>query len=313
MLAEPRARIVAIDNLLAEGRGRDALTRALDAVSGVTRSPSGHLAFVDAAVLDQSSTEDVWRVGFGRPPAPWLAPGEPKDFIGPFVLEKRHPLLAGVTLGGVVWAGAAPIAASAVRPVVSTGDQVLVGPAAGPASPSRTAILLNLDLDRTNLIRSPDWPILISNIVEMRRQQLPGPERWNYRSGEWVRVRLDRDPKAQLRFRCGAIERTLPAGRLIEFIAPSPGGLLQILDGDEILFEIGVNFLDETETALRDRTTGDFGEIGDVTGLRAETSATSDPLFWILLVIGATAMVMNWSLLAPAPASRGSVSQSFRQ
>ena len=147
----------------------------------------------------------------------------------------------------------------------------------------------------------------------MRRQQLPGPERWNYRSGEWVRVRLDRDPKAQLRFRCGAIERTLPAGRLIEFIAPSPGGLLQILDGDEILFEIGVNFLDETETALRDRTTGDFGEIGDVTGLRAETSATSDPLFWILLVIGATAMVMNWSLLAPAPASRGSVSQSFRQ
>ena len=299
MLAEPRARIVAIENQLPEGRGRDAVTRALEAVSGVTRSASGHLAFVDAATLDQPSTTDVWRVGFGRAPARWLAAGESKDFAGPFVLEKRHPLLLGVTFGGVVWTGAMPIAAGVVRPLISTGDQVLAGIAEGPAFASRPTTLLNIDLDRTNLIRSPDWPILISNLVEMRRQQLSGPERWNYRTGEWVRVRLDRDPKAQLRFRCGAVERTLPAGRLIEFIAPSPGGLLQILDGDEVLFEIGVNFLDETETALRDRSTGDSGVIGEAAGLRAETSATSDPLFWILLAFGTTAMMLNWSLPAP--------------
>ena len=113
-----------------------------------------------------------------------------------------------------------------------------------------------------------------------------------------------------MRFRCGSVERTLPAGRLIEFIAPSPGGLLQILDGDEVLFEIGVNFLDETETALRDRSIGDTGEIGEVAGRRAETSATFDPLFWILLTIGATALILNWCLLAPARAARGSASQA---
>jgi hypothetical protein len=220
------------------------------------------------------------------------------------VLEKRHPLLLGVTLGGVVWTGASPIAAGVVRPILSTGDQVLAGLATGSAFVGRTAILLNIDLDRTNLIRSPDWPILISNLVEMRRQQLPGPERWNYRSGEWVRVRLDKDPKAQLRYRCGTVERTLPAGRLIEFIAPSPGGLLQILDGDEVLFEIGVNFLDEAETALPDRSTGDSGEIGEVAGLRAETGATSDPLFWILLAIGTAALMLNWYLLAPGHGPR---------
>jgi hypothetical protein len=311
MLAEPRARIVGIENLLPEGRGRDAMTRALEAVSAVTRAASGHLAFVEAATLDQPSATDVWRVGFGRAPAAWVAAGESKDFIGPFVLEKRHPLLLGVTLGGVVWAGAAPIAAGAVRPIVSTGDQALAGIAAAPTLAGRTAILFNIDLDRTNLIRSPDWPILVSNLVEMRRQQLPGPERWNYRSGEWVRVRLDRDPKAQLRFRCGAVERPLPAGRLVEFIAPSPGGLLQLLDGDEVLFEIGVNFLDEIETALRDRSTGDSGQSGEAAGLRSETSATSDPLFWILLAIGATAMILNWCLLAPVRARSGSVPQAF--
>ena len=175
----------------------------------------------------------MWRVGFGRAPAAWLAKGEPHDFIGPFVLEKRHPLLLGITLGGVVWTGAVPLAAEAVRPLVAAGDQALVGMPVGGRPQTEPAILFNLDLDRTNLIRSPDWPILISNLIEMRRQSLPGPERWNYRVGEWVRVRLARDPKGPLRLRCGAVERALPAGRELEFIAPSPGGLLQILEGPE--------------------------------------------------------------------------------
>jgi len=232
-------------------------------------------------------------------PAAWLAKGEPRDFIGPFVLEKRHPLLLGMTLDGVVWAGAMPLAAGAVRPLVSAGDQVLIGMPALTAARTRTEpeILFNLDLDRTNLIRSPDWPILISNLIEMRRQSLPGPERWNYRVGEWVRVRLARDPKSPLRFRCGAVERALPAGRELEFIAPSPGGLLQVLEGDEMLFELGVNFLDEYETNLRHQATADAGELADVAGLRVESGPASDPLFWLLLTIGGSAIVVNWCLL----------------
>ena len=48
---------------------------------------------------------------------------------------------------------------------------------------------------------------------------------WNYRIGEWVRVRLGRTPQKPVRFRCGSVERTLPAGDRLEFVAPSPGGL----------------------------------------------------------------------------------------
>jgi hypothetical protein len=301
VLAEPRPQVVGVENDLREGRGRQALLKALGALSGVTRAESGHLVFADGGDLDRSHSPGVWRVGFGRPPPGWLAKGEPKDFIGPFVLEKRHPLLLGVTLGGVVWSGAVPLAAGAVRPLVSAGDQVLVGmpAAASTKTPAEPAVLFNLDLDRTNLIRAPDWPILISNLIEMRRQSLPGPERWNYRVGEWVRVRLGRDPKGPLHFRCGAVERALPAGRQLEFIAPSPGGLLQILEGDQVLFELGVNFLDESETDLRDRATADVGELTDVAGLRAESGPASDPLFWLLLAIGGMAIVVNWCLLSP--------------
>jgi hypothetical protein len=206
----------------------------------------------------------------------------------------------------VVWTGALPLAAGAVRPLISTGPHALAG-LAGSARTLEPDVVVNLDLDRTNLIRSPDWPILISNLVEMRRESLPGPERWNYRVGEWVRVRLGRDPTGPLRIRSGGVERTLPAARVLEFIAPSPGGLLQIVEGPEriggsetVLFELGVNFLDETESNLRDRATADAGRFADVAALRSENGPESDPLFWVLLAIGSVAILSNWWLLAPA-------------
>jgi Ca-activated chloride channel homolog len=296
VLAEPRPRIVAVDNQLPAGRGRDALVRALDAVSGVTRAEPGHLAFVEADRLDGPETPGVWRVGFGRPPEAWLSPGEAEDFGGPYVIEKRHPMLLGVTLGGIAWTGARPLAQGVVHPLVSAGNRPLAG-LHHPAAGSDVSLLFNIDLDRTNLIRSPDWPILVSNLVDMRRAALPGPQRWNYRVGEWVRVRLGRDPAGPLRYRAGGVERTLPAARQIEFLAPSPGGLLQLLEGDDVLYELGVNFLDEAETDLRRQTTTEIGELSETSGPRAAGGPASDPLFWLLLAIGGTAIVANWCVL----------------
>jgi hypothetical protein len=301
VLAEPRPRIVAVDNRLKEGRGREALANALAAVSGITRAEQSHLVFVDGGDLDRPGDPGTWRAGFGRPPEKWRTAGAPRDFVGPFLLEKRHPLLLGVTLGGVVWAGVSPLAASAVHPLASAGDQALIGLRSASSAGESPAFLFNVDLDSTNLIRAPDWPIVISNIVEMRRHGLPGPERWNYRVGEWIRAGLGRDPKAALRSRSGGVERAIPAGQRIEIIAPSPGGLLEILEGDDVLFELGVNFLDETEGDLRRQTTADTGSLADGSDLRADAGVTSDPLFWVLLATAGLAIMANWCLL---PASR---------
>jgi hypothetical protein len=295
-LVEPRPQEVGVENHLPDGRGRQALSKALASLSGVTLAEHGHLAFIPASQLDQPVAPGVWRVGFGRAPATLISPGEARDYIGPFVPEKRDPLMEGITLGGVVWTGASPLAPG-VHPLVSSGDQpliVLLG------QRPESGILFNLDLDRTNLVRAPDWPILISNLVEMRRQSLPGPDRWNYRIGEWVRVRLGRDPKGPLRFRCGAIERTLPAGRSVEFAAPSPGGLLQVMEGNDVLFELGVNFLDEDESNLRAKSTSETGKFDNASqGLRSENGPASDPLFWALVVIGGLAIILNWYWLSP--------------
>jgi len=291
-LVEPRPRIVSIENKLANGRGREALDRALRSLAGITRSDMAQLVFGPADLLEPPPQAGVWRVGFGRAPARFLSQGSSQDLVGPFIPEKRHPLLQGTTFAGVVWTGALSVNLAAVHPVLSSGNQPLI---ALPGASLEAGVLFNIDLDRTNLLRAPDWPILISNIVELRRQNLPGPERWNYRAGEWIRVRLGRDPKGPLRFRCGAVDRELPGARLMEFTAPAPCGLLEIREGEELAFQLGVNFLDEIETNLSDRVRGEFGKANpQASGVLTETGAESDPLFWVLLVIGAAALLANW-------------------
>jgi len=304
VMVEPRPQIVAVDDRLKDGRGKAALEKAIGALAGVIQGSPGHLAFLDSS---GPPAPGVWQARFGRPAPPLASDGTPEDFIGPFVIEKRHPLLQGVTLGGVVWTGVFPLTPGAVHPLASGGDRALIGTLAPTATAADPTFLFNLDLERTNLIRSPDWPILISNLVEMRRRELPGPERWNYRVGEWVRIRFDSQPAKPLHLRVGTFERDLPSTRLVEFVAPAPGGLAQILEGDQVRFEIGINPLDESEGDLRRARTESIGKFDDARRERAiESGAAFDPIFWLLLAVCTAAMFCNWWLLSPrrVPARR---------
>jgi hypothetical protein len=311
VLVEPRPQIVAVENRLVDGRGRAALEKALDAITGIVPGRPGHLAFLDADALPAAG---VWQARFGRPSAALASAGAPDDLVGPFVLEKRHPLLQGVTLGGIVWTGAFALSAGAVHPLASAGDRTLIGTRASSTGADDRAFVFNLDLERTNLIRSPDWPILISNLVEMRRRELSGPERWNYRVGEWVRIRFERQPSAPLRLRMGAVERDLPGTRLVEFVAPAPGGLAQIIEGDQVRYEIGVNPLDEPEGDLRRARTETLGEFETAGPARPiESGPAFDPLFWLLLAVCVGAMLGNWWLLSPGLPARRPARRSFSE
>jgi hypothetical protein len=97
--------------------------------------------------------------------------------------------------------------------------------------------------------------------------------------------------------RCGDIEHALPVGRSIEFAAPSPGGLLQALEGERVLFELGVNFLDENESNLQAKSAFEIGKIKENAGRqRSESGPASGPLFWALVVIAGMAIAINWCL-----------------
>jgi hypothetical protein len=155
------------------GKGSVKLDRLLELVSDAETAESAASAHLELCESAPASPR-AWSVSFeakGKERAEW---------IGPYLKDKRHPLMEGITLDGVIWSADPKHALSGV-PIVSCGDQVLVSET---RDGDKRLLRVKLDGGRSNLPRSPDWPIFLSNLVEARRAALPGPARTNLAAGE---------------------------------------------------------------------------------------------------------------------------------
>ena len=172
---------------------------------------------------------------------------ERSDLIGPFLGDKRHPLLAGLTLEGIVWS-IEPGRALPGAPLVSAGNTPIL-------SEERTnggrRYHLNLDPARSSLQRSPDWPILLANLAEMRRRALPGPDRSNLALGEALTVRGLRGSEALVLRGPEGEEELAPAQTLVIEQLELPGEY-ELLADDQLLARFGVSLLDGAESDLRE-------------------------------------------------------------
>ena len=162
---------------------------------------------------------------------PWTlaieAPGEERhELLGPFLKDLREPTLAGLTLDGIVWSHA-PGHRPPGEPLVTVGDAVLLS--RSDDGPQRTWHL-SLDPGRSTLQRSPDWPILLSNLAEERRRALPGPERTNLRTGETLRFSADAPGRYRLTgpLHDESVERELSGGRVLLVEMPPRAGLYRL-------------------------------------------------------------------------------------
>jgi len=184
------------------------------------------------------------------PTAPWVLAFEARGaqrrgLIGPFLIDKQHPLLEGVTLDGVVWSASEDVALSGA-PIVSAGNEPLVTEETDGA---RRVVRMNLDPASSTLHRSPDWPILLANLAEMRRRELPGPARTSLALGETF-VYRGAGP-AVYRLEGGGEVRELPSRGTLEVDdVPLPGVYTLSSEGRE-LCQIAFSFADPAESDLR--------------------------------------------------------------
>jgi hypothetical protein len=179
--------------------------------------------------------------------------GESRDFIGPFLMEKRAPALEGVVLDGVIWS--APNSPSLVgAPLVSAGSEVLLSE---EREAGRAIWRLKLDPARATLVRSPDWPILLWNLAEERRAQLPGFSRSTLQVGESVVYRagseLTQAAAAQAMYVLtapdGSTREIAPRSELWIDSVEQPGVYALAL-GTTKLGEFAVSFVDGRESDL---------------------------------------------------------------
>jgi len=307
-LAPPPARTLALASTLAldEQRALGLTTRAeqpLDRLLGIVADcvlaadlESAHL--VIGAAPAAGSTSASWTLAFECPGS------ERKDWIGPFLFERRHPLLSGTTFEGLVWS-ADPAHTLQGIPLVAAGNvPLLVEDEVG----GRRVFTLNLDPRRSTLARSPDWPILLSNLCELRRRTLPGPSRTNLAVGDELDYRksaLVREEDGELVL---AAEPGTPASlgttgarrypprptlRLDEFEAP---GTYTLKQGDTLLARVAVSFADAHESDLRGGSSGRRPAQGDAARIEAQTS-------WVealLLGLAALLVLFDWLVLRRA-------------
>jgi len=215
-----------------------------------------------------------------------------KHWVGPFLMDRRHELLEGVTLDGVVWS-ASPELVLAGAPVISAGDTPILTETRDGA---RLVFTFNLDLAASSLHRTPDWPILLSNLAELRRRELPGPDRTSLSLGETFLYRARE--QAQYRFEGQGIALDLAARSTlaVEDIA-APGVYRLSRDGQE-LCQVAYSFVDPMESDLRALASGErASQTSSATVLAGYT--------WmeiVLLTLALALVLLDWFVLSRAGA-----------
>jgi hypothetical protein len=301
-LIEPSVRMLTLAiTLPTEDFAYDALQRVLRTMPGVQfgDAASAQLVFSPGGVLPESRPA-LWWFGVGPLDPSDAARQAAKDLAGPFLLEKRNPLLDGVALDGVIWGGVQSIAGS-ITPIISAANSLLLGRLNGTQA---TAYVCNIDLERSNLTESPDWPILIQNLIELRRSALPGLRRWNYRLNEDIQFRLfegNADPagesSAELTLVHGNSSRPLARTSVVELPPLDDTGVYELRDGERVIGQFAVNFHDPQESDLTDLSAGirPPAEPQTATGFEIDNRYSWVWLLGIVLVL--VVVLLDWRVL----------------
>ncbi len=308
-LIEPQSRIVRIAVDLAVDSPESRLVlKALDAQRGwqLADAADADLIIGDATRLPENR-RGLWWLGIGPLNRSEAIRRQAVDFIGPYLMERQHPLLDGVSLGGVVWGGVQPTELR-LSPLISVDKTIILGRLEGY---STSAWVMNIDLQRSNLSESPDWPILLANLVELRRDALPGLRRWNYRLGESVQLRVPAVSEED-----SALVVVTPAGRRRALVRDRddvvvlPGleepGVYEIREDDRLVGQLAANFFDPAESTLLGLSRDHYEP---PTTYEPSRISLDNPFSW-LIVLAILAILLaelsNWRLVDHGPRRRES-------
>jgi hypothetical protein len=227
---------------LSEPRLSESVYRVLEALPAV-RMGSGP---ADLLITDKSIASDA-----GAGLRPWILEfvAEPNAaaFVGPFIVDRNHPLTEGLDLQGVIWSAPSGYAMQSV-PIVSAGNTGLLESRQDRSGTLHLRLFFNHNL--STLQQSTNWPVLFYNLVQWRQRSLPGIERANWRLGSQVRFEAPPDTRSlRILYPDGKrVSQDGPVGQVI--VEAEQAGVYQVIaDGNRQVF--AVNALSADESDLR--------------------------------------------------------------
>ncbi|MFK7740248.1 MAG: BatA domain-containing protein [Planctomycetota bacterium] len=296
-LQPPHTPVVAVCTQMASGlREQLALARTL-AVQSTWRSVDdprkAQLLLLDREQASQSAAAraDQVQVVLGPSASPL------RGHLGPYVVDRAHPLLRGVGLEGVGWQSGSGAIPGAV--LIASGDKVLVSE---ELQPSGTRLHVDVAPGAGNVVRAPDWPILFANLFEAARRYAPGLQENALRVGEELVFRSAEALLQRSAARAGTAEYRLVDAAGIELTRSDRGELRQVLtrpglvrvlaEDGAVLGTAAARFQDARESDLRSLAAFDRPAAVPLAG---ETrSVQTKPLQSLLALLLMLLVIGNW-------------------
>ncbi len=210
-------------------------------------------------------------------------------YKGPFVVDRSHPLMKGISLEGIIW-GAGKTGQLPGTPIVSVGNIPVLTDEVQPSGTHRIYLRLNPEL--STICQSPSWPSLIWNLLNWRISELPGLQESNVRVGTQVSF----TPEAGT----DEISLTSPDNKSLiisvingkAVIEPEQPGIYTVTAGSRKV-SFAANMFSPEESDL---TACSSGKWGDWTKLESSRKAYH-PLAWIFLLLAIAGLFVHQVLI----------------
>jgi hypothetical protein len=275
-------------------RAQDATLRAL-AEKAVGSAQNAYLSAdrPDLVISDESELKsenaEAWTLQI-------LREKDAASFLGPFVIDRAHPLTEGLSLGGVVWGGGRS-SQLAGTPVITAGDVPLLSDL---ERAGRHDLRLRLRTDLSTMQESPNWPILIWNLINWRAQSAPGLRQSNIRLGSDAALTVEPGVESVAVTDPRRVTRRLSVRDRAALINADTAGVYEIT-ANRSNYAFAVNALQREESDLTQAASGRWGNWANAAALQWEYRSVA----WILSLLALIALGVHAWLL-----SRGRVGGS---
>lgn len=276
-LAPPTEQPVRVQVNVQDDKLRPLVDRVLEASKRATLTANApELVITDSAAPETTKTARPWVLRF-------VSEKEAEAYLGPFVMDRSHPLNEGLSLNGVIWgAGKSPKVSG--TPVISVGNTPLVTDLETPTGEHDIQVRLRHDL--STLAESPQWAVFMWNLLQWRASQLDGLVRSNVRLGESAILKTT-ERETVIAYPDGSKQKKKSTGRQLA-VPTDQVGLYRIAVGKRE-FPFGCNALYPDESDLKDASTGKWGEWSR----QAAPTTGVESFSWLLVLIVAAVLTVH--------------------
>ncbi|MFN0112566.1 MAG: BatA domain-containing protein [Blastocatellia bacterium] len=259
-------KIVRVDLRLSDAKLRELVEKAIESSSQVRlSSDKPELIVTDNANVQES---DAWTLQL-------LNEAGASSYLGPFVVDRAHPLTDGLSLGGVVWGAANSQLPGA--PIITAGNIALL---TDIDRNGRHELRLRLRPELSTLHETPNWPILISNLIAWRASVAPGLRQANVQLGGEANLTVAPDVQTVNLTDPKKLARQLAVRDIAVTIKADTAGVYELSAGQG-KYAFAANAISREESDLANASSGRWGNWANAVELQWEYRS----FVWLLLIL----------------------------